>query len=88
MTAFWVTKHALTKGIQYEEGCTLREGYVTRASRFCTSIEYLFVKLGKDAFETEAEAKANAVKKAKAQLKSLDKSRMKIEQLLKQWDDG
>ncbi len=75
-STFWITKYALTQGIFKAEGCELLGGYVCRST--CGHEDYLFVKLGTGAFETEAEAKLDAIKKADARLKSLDKERAKL----------
>lgn len=79
---FWITKYALTRGIFKAEGCEVREGYVCRASGRCSSADYLFVKLGAGAFETESEAMGDALKKVRAKLASLAKEKAKLEAMI------
>lgn len=84
----WVAKYALTKGIVKEDGVHFTENkeYVSRAKSFGSGTYALFLKFGKDAFLTEAEAKARAVELGRAALKALEKKRKKVENLiLREW---
>ena len=76
----WVTKWALTQGIIKAEGCQIEKGYGTRNMG---RADYLFVRMGTDAFESEAEAKANVLVKIRKRLKNLDKQRVKLKALQK-----
>lgn len=76
----YVTKYALSGGITKEAGCTIKNGYATRGE-FCSGT-YLFVKMGRDAFLTEAEALQRAEAVALAKLKSLTAQKNKVEKLV------
>ena len=83
MKTFWITKYALTTGITRADGCDAKDGYASRST--FTQEDYIFARIGKDAFETEAEAKLNAIKKANAKLKSVEKARKKLLALIADW---
>ncbi len=78
MASYWITKYALTTGIFRVDDGDVRDGYICRNSGQCSSPTYLFVKIGTDAFDNEADAKLNALKKAQAKLKSIDKERFRV----------
>ena len=82
-TTFWNTKHALTKGIICENDCDTDGKYVKRG-RF-NQPDYLFLALGKEAFKTEAEAKARGVELVNAKLASLAREEDKLKDLLEEW---
>lgn len=75
----YVTKYALSYGITRETGCVIENGY---ASRNLGRMDYLFVKMGKDAFLTEAEAQQRAGVLVQAKAKSLIAQKNKLSKLL------
>jgi hypothetical protein len=77
---FYITKWALTKGIIVAHDCKNHEGYASRG-RYGEGT-YVFVKIGKDAFATEAEARARVRSLINAKLKSLDKQRNELQKKL------
>lgn len=80
-TTVWITKWALTSGIFEKTGCEIKDGYATRDSGHCSN--YVFARMGKDAFETKAEAEANTLVRAQRRLKALAKEKAKLEALVK-----
>jgi len=83
---FYVTKWALTNGIKEADGCELSGQYVVRQPGHCSHPDYLFVKYGVDAFDTLAEAMANAAAKARRKLAALEKQRKRLEAQLAQFE--
>lgn len=77
----YVTKYALSTGVTKETGCTIENGYAKRdIGRARPS--YLFVKMGKDAFLTEAEAQQRAETVGLAKIKSLTAQKNKVSKLV------
>lgn len=73
----WVTKYAFTQGIYSVTGCDITEnGY---ASRMNQGSDYVFLKMGTEAFRTEEEAKAHALKMAHKRIASLKDQLEKME---------
>ena len=83
MTTVWITKWALTTGIIEAKGCEIKDGYASRDSGHCMSPNYVFVRMGKDAFLTEDEAVANTISRIQKRLKALDKEKAKLEAVRK-----
>ncbi|MBU0917897.1 MAG: hypothetical protein KKD97_16250 [Gammaproteobacteria bacterium] len=75
MKSLWISKYALTYGIKAADwdGKVSDYGYVF-PSGYCSGF-----KLGRDAHETEAEAKQAAEKKRLAKIASLKKQIAKLE---------
>lgn len=75
MKSLWISKYALTEGVKAEDwdGEVSPHGYATVKGYWC-----LF-KMGKEAHETEAEAKQAAEKKRLAKIASLKKQLAKLE---------
>jgi hypothetical protein len=83
-TTVWITKWALTLGIKKAEGCVITDGgYASRDSGHCTSPNYVFVRMGKDAFLSEEEAVANTLTRIEKRCKALDREKAKLEALAK-----
>jgi hypothetical protein len=83
-TTVWITKWALTTGIKKAEGCVITEGgYASRDPGHCTSPNYVFVRMDKDAFLSEEEAVANTLIRIEKRCKALDKEKTKLEALRK-----
>lgn len=78
----YVTKYALSTGITKETGCTIEAGWAGRDQGFCSKASYLFVKMGKDAFLTEAEAQKRAETMGLAKIKSLTAQKNKVSKLV------
>lgn len=77
----YVTKYALSGGITKETGCTISEdGWASRGG--FRSGTYLFAKMGRDAFLTEAEALQRAETMALAKIKSLTAQKNKVSKLV------
>lgn len=76
----YVVKYALSGGITKETGCTIDAGWAHRGE-FCSGA-YLFVKMGRDAFLTEADALQRAENMALAKLKSLTAQKNKVSKLV------
>jgi len=83
LVTVWITKWALTKGIVEAKGCEISEGYASRKARFCTSPDYVFARMGQDAFLTEEEAIGDTLDRIQRRLKALDKEKTKLEALRK-----
>lgn len=77
----YVTKYALSGGITKETGCTIDAGGWAHRGEFCSGA-YLFVKMGREAFLTEAEARQRAETMALAKLKSLTAQKNKVSKLV------
>lgn len=77
----YVTKYALSSGITKETGCVIDKGGYAHRGEF-TSGAYVFVKMGRDAFLTEAEALQRAETMALAKLKSLTAQKNKVGKLV------
>lgn len=78
----WITKYALTAtGIIKADGCEISDGYAVRDAGHCTSPDYVFARVGKDAFTSEAEAKKNALERIDRRLKAVNKEKAKLETL-------
>ena len=84
-TTVWITKYALTKDIQKADGVEILDGYASRHPGQSLSADYLFVRMGTDAFESETEARENATRRATRKLGAIDKQREKIEKLIAAW---
>jgi hypothetical protein len=81
---FWITKYALSRGIYLLKDCEVVMGgkYVKKADKG------LFCAMGLDAWPTEAEAKARALEMAKAKVRSLQKQITKVQEMIKDWEEG
>ena len=77
MKTYWLTKYALSKGITAELG-ELLAGHKTSLK---VADYYGYFHLGKDAFETEQEAKTVAEVMRTKKIASLKKSIAKLEQM-------
>lgn len=78
----YVTKYALSTGITKEAGCTIENGYAGRCLGSYLSASYLFVKMGRDAFLTEAEAQQRAETMGLAKIKNLTAQKNKVSKLV------
>ncbi len=80
----WITKYAVTSGIVYVPNCTIsiHDGREYTANRDMGAGQNIFCRVGTDAFFTEEEANANAAKKVKAKLVSLQKQKKQLEEKL------
>ena len=76
----WVTKYALSAGIQrHEDGLIVADGTAPyfRLHKFGG-----YYTIGRDAFVFEAEARADAVRRAEAKIKSIEKQAAKLRALI------
>ena len=88
MSTIWVTKYALTRGILKEEGVSLDKSgkrvYGIRGSY--GHADYVFVKMGKDGWENEKDAKKRAILLAKQRLITIEKEKKDLEQQIREWE--
>ena len=83
---FWLTRWALTRGIIKADGCEVSKGnYATRDAGKWMSPDYVFCKIGVDAWPTQAEALAKALTMVEKKLKAVDKERNKLLNLEAVW---
>ena len=78
---FWSTKYLLTQGIQRLDDCVESRGYATRSPGRSLAPDYVFQKIGTDAFPTEALARERARTIVAKKLRALDREREKLLQL-------
>ena len=85
LTTFWITKNALTKGIQREDDCDLSNDgkYVTRGRH--GQPNHLYASIGKEAFKSEEEARVRAIELAKSKLAGIEREKDKLEDLIAEW---
>lgn len=81
----WITKYALTDGILEKDGQLSEDGkYVSSQNGIWpSSPRYFFCRMNRDAFATPGEAEARVRDMCERKLKSLEKSREKILEVLK-----
>lgn len=84
----WITKYALSVGITKEENVTIeKSGKREYAKRGNYGQEaYLFAKMKKDAWLTEADAKKRAASLAKDRLDSIEREKQRLHQRIKDWE--
>ena len=75
---FWVTKFALTKGLEKMDCVVTEDGQY--ATQYAGSYR-LFAKIGVDAHRSELAARIRVIDMISAQLKSLEKRKLKLEKL-------
>jgi hypothetical protein len=76
----WVTKYALSAGIQrHDDGVIVADGTVPyfRLDKFGG-----YFILGRDAFVSEAEARADVVRRAEAKIKSIENQARKLRAMI------
>ncbi len=86
LVTVYSTKYALTSGISKEARVQISGGYAMRSS--FAKPDYLHLKMGKDAFLTEDEAKIRAVQMAESRRESLHKEEEKLVRLIREWGLG
>ena len=83
----WSTKYALTKGIlavTVENGSEEKETkYVYTIGRFGIGLQLI---RGRTFFETEKEARENAIEQAQRKLKAIERQKHNLELLIRSWD--
>jgi len=81
MKTFWITKYALSTGIIRKE-CRV---WVASPDVPYAAGDGFFCRIGKDAFETEDEARSDAIQRAKRKRKALAKAGRKMSDLIAMW---
>ncbi len=75
---FWITKYALSDGIQKQGSGNVNE---YDGKKWVSYGSYSILKIGRDAFSNEADAKADAEVRRQKKIASLKKQIAKLEKL-------